>query len=173
MGLSKTGLADIADTLSHFSKYEKAARKRYQEFVEAEIEEEISPFGDVKGSLVLGTERFVKKINKLIEGMKAGRELPALKRIYEERPIQNVIQKVAKYYQLSPEDLIKRTRRYSRERKVAIYLSKIINRGKNTVIAECFRISPQQVTNILTHIDNELERSKELRLEIENINCIL
>ncbi|MCP4257777.1 MAG: transposase [Planctomycetes bacterium] len=172
IGLSKTGLVDTVDTLSYFSKYAKTSMKKYKEYVETEITEK-SPFDDVKGGIVLGKERFMEKIKKFIEGKKADKELHALKRIYEERPIQDVIRKMAEYYQLSPEDLIKKTRRYSRERKVTIYLSKIHNKGRNKVVGEYFGISPQQVTNILTHIENELESSKELRIEIENISCIL
>ncbi len=45
--------------------------------------------------------------------------------------------------------------------------------GRNTVIGDYFDIGPQEVTNILTYVENELEKSQALRIEIDKINCTL
>jgi len=100
-------------------------------------------------------------------------ELPALKKLQSGISIDSVIKTVSDYYSLSEVDLTKRARRYSKQRKIAIYLSKIISGSKNSIVAKQFNISPQAVTNVLTEIGGMLKESTMLRSEIENIKCIL
>ena len=132
-----------------------------------------NPFNDVKAGITLGREDFAEKITEIIKGKPSGSELPALKRLYKTIPIESIVERVSNYYFLSETDLRKRSRRYSDQRKVAIYLSKVMSTEKNPVVAKHFGISPQAVTNVITEIKGMLEESNRLRRELEEIKCIL
>lgn len=67
----------------------------------------------------------------------------------------------------------KRTRKHIKERRIAIYLSRIISKERNPEIGKYFGISPQAVSNILTEIGNKLAESKGLENEVDAIKCIL
>jgi len=83
-----------------------------------------------------------------------------LKRFFKDIPIEGVVKIVADYYLLSPVNLRRRSRKYAKERKFPIYLSKIGTNRKNSEIGDYFGISPQAVTNILTEIENRLAESQ-------------
>lgn len=128
----------------------------YKKFVESGIEDTDSPFKDLRGGIVFGREHFVEeKIKAMIRGRGADGELPALKRLLRNASMEQVIKAVADHYGLSPRDLTKRSRRFSAERKIAIYLSKITTGGKNSLVGAHFGITPQAVTNILTEVENK------------------
>ncbi len=60
-------------------------------------------------------------------------------------------------------------KRYAAERKIAIYLAKIGSGQRNSSVAVHFGITTQAVTNVLTGMEKELERSAGVREEIEGI----
>jgi len=174
IGYPGTGLVDTSDTLSHFSEKSNRAMAEYKRFVEFGIEENDRPFKDLRAGVVLGREGFVEeKIEGLIRDKGADRELPALKRLFRKASMDEVIKAVADHYALDPGDLTKRSRRCSTERKVAIYLSKVMTGGKNSFVGAHFGITPQAVTNILTEVENKREQSKGVREEINEIKCKL
>lgn len=174
IGYVSTGLVDIRDTLSHFSENAKEAMAAYRKFVESGIEEDERPFKDVRAGIVLGREIFFEeKIKDMIRERSVDRELPALRRLLKETPIEQVVRVVADYYKLYPGDLTKRSRRCSRERKIAIYLSKIVTGGKNSTVGTHFGITPQAVTNILIEVESTRAESKEFQKEIDGIKCRL
>ena len=71
------------------------------------------------------------------------------------------------------EKIRRKARKYAKERKIAIYFSKITTSRRNSEVGNYFGISPQAVTNIFTEIENRLAESNELRKEIDEIKCKL
>ena len=173
VGYLWSGLVNITDTLSCLSDNQKIAMMEYGNFVESGIKDHGNPFNDVRAGVILGKEDFVERITEMIKGKPSGSELPAFKKLYKTIPIDSIVERVSNYYSLSETDLRKRSRRYSDQRKVAIYLSKVMSTEKNPVVAKHFGISPQAVTNVITEIKGMLEESKRLRTELEEIKCIL
>jgi REP element-mobilizing transposase RayT len=164
------GLINTRDTLSHFSGDPAKAVAQYKRFVESGIEGTDSPFMDLRAGVVLGREGFVKeKLEAMVRDKGADRELPALKRLRTKASIAQAIKAVAGHYGLDPDDLRRRSRRFSAQRKVAIYVAKIWSGQRNSSIAVHFGITTQAVTNVLTEMEKELEQSAGMREEIEGI----
>ncbi|HED37221.1 MAG TPA: hypothetical protein ENI76_03130 [Ignavibacteria bacterium] len=70
--------------------------------------------------------------------------------------MEEVVKKVTDYYSLFSHDLRKRTIKYSRQRRIAIYLSKITTGRKNSEIGNYFGVSPQAITNILAKVEDKI-----------------
>ncbi len=70
-------------------------------------------------------------------------------------------------------DLRKGTRKYSKQRKTAVYLSKVTTGRKNSEIGSYFGVTPQAITNILTKVEDKIQESDELKKEIADVKCIL
>jgi REP element-mobilizing transposase RayT len=172
IGYARTEIVDMTDTLHYFSEDAQTAVSGYKNFVESGIGDIRNPFKEVQAGFVLGDKNFVEEQTRGIAKHKgADRELPALTRLLDASPIQQVVEAVADYYSLSPHDLTKRVRTHSRERKLAIFLSKILTRGKHSFVGDYFGIKPQAVTNALTEVEDNLAESESLRREIEEIKC--
>ncbi len=168
------GLVDVIETLSHFSEDRRTAARKYKKFVETGIGDHDSPFQHVQAGIVLGGESFVEeKTQEIIREKGVDRELPALKRLFDGPSIEKVVEMVAVHYSLSPRDLTKRSRKHSRERKMAVYISKIMTGARHLLVGEYFGISPQGVANVLTEVENDLVESEETRKEVEGIKCRL
>ena len=103
----------------------------YKKFVESGIKDGTKPFKDVKAGIVLGGENLVEKIKEILKDKGVNKETPALKRFFKDIPIEGVVKIVADYYLLSPVNLRRRSRKYAKERKFAIYLSKIGTNRRN------------------------------------------
>ena len=166
------GVVNTWDTLSHFSGDPAKAVAQYKSFVESGIEGTDSPFKDLRAGIVLGREDFVEeKLKAMVRDKGTDRELPALKKLRTKTSIGEVIKAVADHYGIDPDDLRRRSRRFSVQRKVAVYLAKIRSGQRNSSVAVHFGITTQAVTNVLTEMEKELERSARVREEIEGIKC--
>lgn len=130
-------------------------------------------FEGTQDGIILGNEDFVERIRDVLKNSPPNRELPALKRIQKSVSIDNIIGVVSEYFSLTGKDLTKRTRRYSKQRRVAIYLSRVMSRERNSVVAEHFGITPQAVSNVMVKVEAELEESNMLKRESEEIKCRL
>lgn len=173
IGYVHTGIVDINNTLAYFSKKLKTAMMEYKKFVDCVNKDEKDPLKDVKACIVLGGEKFIEKIKEIVKTKQIDKEVPALERLAPRISMEEVVKKVADYYSLFSTYLRKRTRKYSKQRKIAIYLSKIATGRKNSEIGSYFGISPQAITNILTKVEDEIQESNELKKEITDVKCIL
>lgn len=171
IGYNYTGLVDINDTLAYFSEDIKTAMIEYKMFVESGIKDDNKPFKDIKAGLVLGRENFIEKIKEILRVRGANGESPGLKQFLKDIPIEEVVKTVADYYLMPPINLRRRSRKYTKGRKIAIYISRIATNMRNSEIGKYFGIGPQGVANILSEIENELAESNELRKEIDEIKC--
>jgi len=71
--------------LGRFGTYRKPARRRYREFVEASVGSEPSPWENLRGQILLGTEEFVSRFGEIMGERERIEEIPK-KQWYVGRP---------------------------------------------------------------------------------------
>lgn len=169
--MRKEKVTDIDDTLFFFSKKRALAVKRYQEFAEAGIKEE-SPLKRAVGS-ILGGEVFREEVSRYVQEVTDKTEVPEVKKIGIKHNIPDIIKAVAQYFRVGEDELLKRKRATGEQRKLAIYLSKIISGGKNVEVGKVFGITIQAVTNVVGDIEKRLEEDGKLSKEIILIKNVL
>ena len=158
------GLVNTDDTLAYFSKKRGTAIRRYKEFVHERIDER-SPLEYATGSL-LGDEGFRERVVKYLRILPDQSAVPEIRNVRNKVEINDVVRGVAKYFGLPETDLLRRRRRTKGERKIAVYLSKILSGRKNVEIGSMFGITLQAVTNILTSIEERIAQDSKFGLQI-------
>jgi len=157
-------ITDTDDTIYLFSKIRSEAIRRYREFVFVGMNEE-SPLSDAVGS-VLGGETFTEKVFDYLKDYPDKREIPDIKKIEEKYNVEDVLKITAMYYGVKKEELVRRKRSTTNQRKIAIYLCKILSGKKNGDVGRVFGISLQAVTNVLRDIEYLKDRNKKIASEI-------
>lgn len=165
---AKSPSVNITDTLSCFSNSMSKAVNAYKAFVEAGIGGEENPFKDMEAGIILGNKRFKTKVMKFLGKTKAHEELPQIKRLIEQVPVDRVIKTCCSFYGKNEEDLLKRGKD-KRERQIAIYLSKILSGKKNVEVGSFFGIKGPAVSGIIKAIEGRLNEEKKLKKEIESL----
>lgn len=161
-------LVDIANTLSCFSDKKGKAVKAYMAYVKADIRGEENPFKDIEAGIILGGKRFKTKIMRLSDKIKSDEELPQIKRLREQVPIDRIIKVCCSFYDKKEIDLLKRGKG-KRERQIAIYLSKILSGKKNVEVGKFFGIKGPAVSGAIKAIEERLDKEKKLKKEIEGL----
>ncbi|MEK7699881.1 MAG: transposase [Planctomycetota bacterium] len=161
-------LVDITDTLSCFSESKTKAVRLYRKFCETGIGIEENPFKDVAAGLILGSKKFKAKVMKFLGKIKAHEELPQIKRLTEQVPIDRVIKTCCSFYEKKEDDLLKRGKD-KRERQIAIYLSKVLSGRKNIEVGSFFGIKGPAVSGAIKAIEGKLDKDKRLKKEIEGL----
>ncbi|MCK5511849.1 MAG: transposase [Thermodesulfovibrionia bacterium] len=161
---SNNTITDTGDTLYLFSKIRAEAMRKYQEFVFVRNTKE-SPLQEAVGS-VLGGEAFTEKVFGYLQGSPDKTEIPDIKKIEAKYNVEDIVSAVANYYGLKKEEIMKRNRTSARQRKIAIYLGKILSGQKNGDIGKVFNITTQAVTNVLRDIEQIKEKNEKIAREI-------
>lgn len=159
-------LVDAGDTLSLFSDEKGGAIKAYKDFVEAGMGSEDSPFKGLDGGIVLGAKRFKEKVARMLGKLKADGELPHVKRLRDTVSIERVVSVCSTYYGTTAENLTRRSRGKA-ERRVAIYLSKVLSARKNGEVGDYFGINGQAVSVAIKAIEEGREKDKRLRRNLD------
>jgi chromosomal replication initiation ATPase DnaA len=92
--------------------------------------------------------------------------IPEVRRIRKTQGIDEIVRGVAKYYGIPEGDLLRRRRRAEGERKMAVYLSKILSGGKNAEIGSVFGITLQAVTNAVRSVEKRIEGDNKFGSEV-------
>src|SRR5262245_65914395 len=107
--------------LSHFGNQE---RKKYRKFVAAGMRDGVrTPWDEVRGQAVLGSEEFVEAIAKRLT-KRTDERLKRASRIQEVMRVtaEGVVREVEKYFEVKREELKGRKQRYTEPRYVMSYL---------------------------------------------------
>lgn len=161
-------LTDTDETLRLFSKRRRIAARRYKEFVEAGIGGK-SPLPDAIGS-ILGGEGYREGVLKFLRVTCDEAGVPEIRKIgMSPRDIKDIVIGVAGYYGLGEGDLLRRSKRTQRQRKIGVYLSKVLSSKRNADIGAVFGITIQAVTNAVRDIERRREEDKRLDTELERI----
>ena len=165
------GITDTNETLGFLSKRWRIAVKKYKEFVDAGMGAK-SPLENAVGS-ILGDETFMERVVKYIRGVPDRREVPEIRKIEKKYEIKDVVRGVAGYFGLAKEDLLTRRKRTEAERKIAVYLSKLLSGEKNAEIGTVFGISIQAVTNSIRRVQKMTEADEKFSREMMRIRKFL
>jgi len=165
------GITDTNETLGFLSKRWRIAVKKYKEFVDAGMGAK-SPLENAVGS-ILGDETFMERVVKYIRGVPDRREVPEIRKIEKKYEIKDVVRGVAGYFGLAKEDLLTRRKRTEAERKIAVYLSKLLSGEKNVEIGTVFGISIQAVTNSIRRVQKMTEADEKFSREMMRIRKFL
>ena len=162
------GVVHLGDTLQHFSDQAAAAMREYKAFVEAGLVEKGSPLDQAEAGILLAGQSFAEKVKQLLQSRKQDDEIPDLKRLKDAVPIAHVIAACCAYFNKKPDDLLHR-RRAIRERRIAIYLSKVLSGKKHRDVGDHFGIKAAAVSNALKEIEARLETENDLKEAVRAI----
>lgn len=165
------GLVDTDETLGFFSKQRDIAIRRYREFVDEGVGGR-SPLENATGSII-GDEGFRERVVKYLRVLPDKRAIPEIRRFREKQGIDEIVRGVAKYYGLAEVDLLRRRRRTEGERKVAVYLSKVLSGEKNVEIGSVFGITIQAVTNAVRSVEERIAEDNKFDSEIIRLKEIV
>jgi chromosomal replication initiation ATPase DnaA len=112
-------------------------------------------------------------VSKYVQEVTDKTEVPELKKIGIKHDFPDIIRAVAQYFRVGEDELLKRKRATGEQRKLAIYLSKIISGGKNVEVGKVFGITIQAVTNVVGDIERRLEEDGKLSKEVILIKNVL
>jgi REP element-mobilizing transposase RayT len=165
------GLVDTDETLALFSKKRGIAIRRYGEFVNEGLGGR-SPLESATGS-ILGDEGFRERVVKYLRVLPDKAAIPEIRKIRKKQGVGEIVRSVAKYYGLSEVDLLRRRRRTEGQRKIAVYLSKILSGEKNAEIGSVFGITLQAVTNAVRSVEKRIEEDNKFGSEIMRLKEIV
>jgi putative transposase len=160
-------LTDTDETLRLFSKQRAVAVRKYKEFVEAGIQGK-SPLPEAMGS-ILGGEEFREGVLRFLRVTSDQAGIPEIRKIGRTHEIKDIVMGVAGYYGLRESDLLRRRKRTERQRKIGLYLSKLLSGKRNADIGAVFGITIQAVTNAVRDVEKRREGDKRLDLELKKI----
>ena len=161
----KQRAVDTSDTLTVFSENKGKAKEKYRTFVDAGIAEEESPFRETEAGIMLGRGKFKEKIRGILGLFKRDEELPQLRRLAEEKSLDEIVKACGEYYELATGELIRR-RRGLPARQATIYLSKILSGKTNKAIGEYFCIKGMAVSRAIKATEEKIVRDSILRQQI-------
>lgn len=168
------GLVQTTDLLSMFSKDLKAAKQRYQIFVESALgEKQESPLKKVYGGMILGSVPFIKEsLNRLEDELLQRTETSHKKELRSQCEIEDVLTLVAEHYGVTPEIAASAAR--NDIRKVIIYLLKKQSAASNQEIGEAIGgMSGFAVAKAYQRLVAEIENDVALRKEIDKLADIM
>lgn len=166
-GDRKGALADTDDTLFLFSKRRTAAAGKYREFVNAGVDRE-SPIKEAVGSIV-GSEGFREHVFNYVNRGADKAEIPDIKKIEKRHNMSEIVKRVAGHCGVDEDALLKRRKSTEKQRKIAIYLCRLLSGEKNAAIGRTFGITIQGVTNTVRRLGKSLETDKCLEKEIAEL----
>lgn len=115
------GWVDVQGLLGHFAPQIAAARVEYRRFVDAKIGDERRPWDDVVGQIFLGTTEWIGEVQKMIDEQPRSDELPLAQRTPGRPTMDDVIEAVAKTFDITADQI--RDRSATTAREVAVWLA--------------------------------------------------
>jgi putative transposase len=161
-------VVDTDETLAVFSGKRGKAKEKYRAFIDAEIAEEESPFRETEAGIMLGRGNFKEKIRGILALFKRDGELPQLKRLAEEKSLDEIVKACGEHYELATGELIRR-RRGLPARQATIYLSKILSGRTNKAIGEYFCIKGMAVSRAIKATEEKIARDSILGQQIAEL----
>ena len=171
IGSRNEGLVDTDETLGLFSRKRGIAIRRYREFVKEGLGGG-SPLENATGS-ILGDEGFRERVVRYLRVLPDKGAIPEIRRIRKRQGVDEIVRGVGKYYGLPEVDLLRRRRRAEGQRKIAVYLSKILSGEKNAEIGSVFGITIQAVSNAVRSVEKRIAEDNKFGSEVMRLKKIV
>jgi putative transposase len=143
--------------------------KRYEDFVKTSIAEEMDPFKNVYGGILIGSTSFIKdKLDELKSQIRE-KEGSHKKQLCTHVEKEGVLKLIEKKYGNKIEELRKR-RRNCKARKIGIYLMRELTGLTNREIGEVFDMNFSAVSKTVLGVKKEMSKNNRLRKEIKSLS---
>jgi len=143
----------------------------YRKFVLGGIGEGDKLLSNVYAGFAMGKERFIKeKLNQLREQIET-KECSYRKEILRgQNTADSILVAISKYYGVKEEALLKRQKKISKQRKLAIYALKSYTSCSNREIGDIFGVSYTAVSKAFRGIEEIALKDKRVRRDIAVLN---
>ncbi|RJP67850.1 MAG: hypothetical protein C4532_13960 [Candidatus Abyssobacteria bacterium SURF_17] len=150
--------------LGYFGNKETRAQRRYKEFVEAGMKDNMSPLSAVAGSLILGSPEFVREIRKkCLSDRKLDRDVSAVRELVARTCPEEIENAVEKAFGKDP----------ALARKVKLYLCHKFTAQSLKETGIRFGIKESGVSHASRRFDRDMKRDAGLRKRIQAITAKL
>ncbi len=159
-----TSWIEYAWVLSQFSNDIKKAMRSYKIFVEEVLTKEIpTPLEDIHGQIVLGGEKFIDKVKKMLTGKELSSDITERKRFQMQPDPDKIIKEVAGAFGVDEEMIKGKGQRSNMARKAAIYFVQRYAGLTNEEIGEIFGgIHYSAVSKASGRIKQEMADNKKI-----------
>jgi hypothetical protein len=131
---------------TYFGEDTAKGRRRYREYVFHAIEGKIeNPFEDVVHQSILGTQDFIDWVKQKLP-RKGQREVPSLKKLQHDIPVERIVEEVAKAGNVKAEDLQDRKTKFKDLRWMAMELCYRYSNYKQREIGAMFGVDYSTVS---------------------------
>ena len=166
----RLGWVDYGPVLSEFSNDERHARQVYRRYVMEGFETGlISPFADAAHGVVVGSERFVSKIVRMLESRPPDKEVPTLAKIRGRPDLGRVKSAVARIFGVAPSHWSAGRRCDDLGRAVAAYVARRACGLKAVDVAAALGYcNSSSVSTACQRVEDEMAKS-EFRRQVKGI----
>jgi putative transposase len=154
---------------TYFGEDTAKGRRQFREYVYHAIEGEIeNPFENVVHQSILGAQDFVDWVKKKLP-QKGQREVPSLKKLYHDIPVERIIAEVAKAGSVSAKDLQDRKTKLKDLRRMAMELCYRFSNDKQKEIGAIFGVDYSTVSQNRVRLKAKLKSSRKLKQQYDRI----
>jgi REP element-mobilizing transposase RayT len=144
-------------------------RRRYREYVFHAIEGEVeNPFEDVVHQSILGTQDFIDRVKQKLP-RKGQREVPSLKKLQHDIPVELIVEEVAKAGNVKAQDLQDRKTKFKDLRRMAMELCYRYSNCKQREIGAMFGVDYSTVSQNRVRLKTKLQKSRKLKKQYDQI----
>ena len=154
---------------TYFGEDRAKGRRRYREYVFHAIEGKIdNPFEDVVHQSILGTQDFIDWVKQKLP-RKGQREVPSLKKLQHDIPVERIAEEVAKAGNVKTEELQDRKTKFKVLRWMAMELCYRYSNYKQREIGAMFGVDYSTVSQNRVRLKTKLKKSRKLKKQYDRI----
>jgi putative transposase len=154
---------------TYFGEDTARGRRQCREYVYDAIAGQVdNPFNDVVHQSILGAQDFVDWIRQKLPH-KEQREVPSLKKLQHDFPVERIIAQVAKAGNVEADDLLERKTKRRDLRQIAMELSYRYSNYKQDEIGSLFGIDYSTVSQNRARLKAKLKSSRKLKNQFSRI----
>jgi putative transposase len=171
----ETAWVEYAWVLSQFGNHPERCRKKYQGYVkQAIVEEGTSLFKELVGQVILGGEKFVEKIQSLLQGQELGWEINEHKRLRKYPASEAILAAVAAVLKSPVENITVRGGRNHQARNMAMYLIKRYAGLSNQAVGGLFGgLHYSTISQVAIRFERNLAADQGLRKQLDEVVSII
>ena len=166
LGIDQIEWLNTKTTLEQFGRTLEEKRKNYQEFVAEKIEE--NPLKEMVYGAILGSEKFIEKIQRKLRAKPEDREISNLNSARRTMSIEYIVNKISQKAGIKIEELKLKGGKRNYLRDMAIYLCYMNCNQTNREIGNYFGgIDPAAVSAVIRKTNNKLLSDRRLERQIK------
>jgi chromosomal replication initiation ATPase DnaA len=154
---------------TYFDEDTAKGQRQFREYVYHAIEGKVeNPFEDVVHQLILGAQDFVDWVKQMLP-RKGQREVPSLKKLQHDIPVERIIAEVAKAGNVKAADLQDRRTKLKDLRLMVVELSYRYSNYKQKEIGAIFGVDYISVSQNRVRLKNKLKINRKLKKQFDQL----